>query len=72
MVSSGQTLTLRPDYNRAHYRLVLLYNRTHQKQLADQQLAILKQIKKEDAAAEEMEDHPESAPPQATAQQANP
>ncbi len=48
-----QTLNLRPDFNRAHYRLFLLYSRTHQKQLADQHLAILKQIKQEDAEAEE-------------------
>ena len=55
----NQTLTLRPDYNRAHYRLFLLYSRTHQKQLADQHLAILKQIKHEDAKAEEVGDNPE-------------
>ena len=55
----NQTLTLRPDYNRAHYRLFLLYSRTHQKQLADQHLAILKQIKHEDAEAEEVGDNPE-------------
>jgi Tfp pilus assembly protein PilF len=54
----NQTLTLRPDYSRAHYRLFLLYSRTHQKQLADQHLAILKQIKHEDAEAEEVEDNP--------------
>jgi tetratricopeptide (TPR) repeat protein len=48
-----QTLKLRPDYNRAHYRLFLLYTRTDQKQLAAEHLAILKQIKKEDAEAEE-------------------
>ncbi len=54
----NQTLRLRPDYNRAHYRLFLLYSRTHQKQLADQHLAILKQIKQEDAEAEEVEDNP--------------
>jgi tetratricopeptide (TPR) repeat protein len=53
-----QTLTLRPDYNRAHYRLFLLYSRTNQKQLADQHLAILKQIKQEDAQAEEAGDIP--------------
>jgi tetratricopeptide (TPR) repeat protein len=51
-----QTLTLRPDYTRAHYRLFLLYSRTNQKQLADQHLAILKQIKQEDAQAEEAGD----------------
>jgi tetratricopeptide (TPR) repeat protein len=49
----NQTLKLRPDYNRAHYRLFLLYTRTHQKQLAAEHLAMLKQIKKEDAEAEE-------------------
>jgi tetratricopeptide (TPR) repeat protein len=54
----NQTLTLRPDYSRAHYRLFLLYSRTHQKQLADQHLAILKQIKQEDAQAEEAGDIP--------------
>ena len=54
----NQTLTLRPDFNRAHYRLFLLYSRTHQKQLADQHLAILKQIKQEDAEAEEVGDNP--------------
>lgn len=48
----NQTLKLQPDYNRAHYRLVLLYNRTHQKELADEQLTILKQIKKQDAKSE--------------------
>jgi tetratricopeptide (TPR) repeat protein len=56
----NQTVTLRPDFNRAHYRLFLLYSRTHQKQLADEHLAILKQIKQEDAAAEEAEDNPMS------------
>jgi tetratricopeptide (TPR) repeat protein len=55
----NQTLILRPDFNRAHYRLFLLYSRTHQKQLADQHLAILKQIKHEDAEAEEVGDNPE-------------
>ena len=53
-----QTLALRPDFERAHYRLFLLYSRTHQKQLADQHLAILKQIKQEDAQAEEAGDIP--------------
>jgi len=48
----NQTLKLQPDYNRAHYHLVLLYNRTHQKELADEQLTILKQIKKQDAESE--------------------
>jgi tetratricopeptide (TPR) repeat protein len=56
----NQTVTLRPDFNRAHYRLFLLYSRTHQKQLADEHLAILKQIKQEDAAAQEREDNPMS------------
>ncbi len=51
----NQTVKLRPDFNRAHYRLVLMYTRTHQKQLADEQLAILKQIKQEDAEAEEVD-----------------
>lgn len=50
----NQTLKIRPDYSKAHYRLVLLYSRTHQKGLADQHLAILKQIKKEDADADEL------------------
>jgi tetratricopeptide (TPR) repeat protein len=54
----NQTVALRPDFNRAHYRLFLLYSRTHQKQLADEHLAILKQIKQEDAEAEEREDNP--------------
>jgi tetratricopeptide (TPR) repeat protein len=54
----NQAVRLRPDYNRAHYRLFLLYSRTHQKQLADQHLAILKQIKQEDAEAEEVETGP--------------
>ncbi len=49
----NQTVKLRPDFNHAHYRLFLLYSRTHQKQLADEHLAILKQIKQEDAEAEE-------------------
>jgi len=62
----NQTVALRPDFNRAHYRLFLLYSRTHQKQLADEHLAILKQIKQEDAAAQEREDNPMStqAPPE--------
>jgi tetratricopeptide (TPR) repeat protein len=51
-----RTISLRPDFNQAHYRLVLLYGRTHQKQLADEQLAILKQLKQEDAEAESAED----------------
>jgi tetratricopeptide (TPR) repeat protein len=51
-----RTISLRPDFNQAHYRLVLLYGRTHQKQLADEQLAILKQLKQEDAEAEHAED----------------
>jgi tetratricopeptide (TPR) repeat protein len=61
----NQTVALRPDFNRAHYRLFLLYSRTHQKQLADEHLAILKQIKREDAEAQEREDNPMStkAPP---------
>ena len=54
----NQTIKLRPDYNRAHYRLVLMYTRTHQKQLADEHLAILKQIKQEDAEAEHVERDP--------------
>ena len=56
----NQTVALRPDFNRAHYRLFLLYSRTHQKQLADEHLAILKQIKQEDAEAQEREDNPMS------------
>jgi tetratricopeptide (TPR) repeat protein len=56
----NQTVALRPDFNRAHYRLFLLYSRTHQKQLADEHLAILKQIKQEDAQAQEREDNPMS------------
>jgi tetratricopeptide (TPR) repeat protein len=56
----NQTVALRPDFNRAHYRLFLLYSRTHQKQLADEHLAILKQIKREDAEAQEREDNPMS------------
>jgi tetratricopeptide (TPR) repeat protein len=56
----NQTVALRPDFNRAHYRLFLLYSRTHQKQLADEHLAILKQIKQEDAEAEEADDNPMS------------
>jgi tetratricopeptide (TPR) repeat protein len=54
----NQTIKLRPDYNRAHYRLFLLYTRTHQKQLADEHLAILKQIKQEDTEAEDVERDP--------------
>ncbi len=57
----NQAVALRPDFNRAHYRLFLLYSRTHQKQLADEHLAILKQIKQEDAEAEEREDNPMNA-----------
>jgi tetratricopeptide (TPR) repeat protein len=49
----NQTVKLRPDFNRAHYRLVIMYTRTNQKQRADEHLAILKQIKREDAEAEE-------------------
>ena len=64
IVQFNQTLQVRPDYNRAHYHLVLLYNRTHQKDLALQHLLLLKQIKKEDADADEREDHPESASPE--------
>ena len=60
----NRTLQLRPDYNRAHYHLVLLYNRTHQKELADQHLAALKQIKKEDADAEERGENPASPQPE--------
>jgi tetratricopeptide (TPR) repeat protein len=56
----NQTVALRPDFNRAHYRLFLLYSRTRQKQLADEHLAILKQLKQEDAEAEEKEDDPMS------------
>jgi tetratricopeptide (TPR) repeat protein len=55
----NQTVKLRPDFNRAHYRLVIMYTRTNQKQLADEHLAILKQIKKEDAEAEEVGHEPE-------------
>jgi tetratricopeptide (TPR) repeat protein len=57
----NQAVALRPDFNRAHYRLFLLYSRTHQKQLAQEHLAILKQLKQEDAEAEEKEDDPMSA-----------
>jgi tetratricopeptide (TPR) repeat protein len=53
-----QTIKLRPDYGSAHYHLFLLYTRTHQKQLADEHLAILKQIKQEDTEAEKVEDNP--------------
>jgi tetratricopeptide (TPR) repeat protein len=62
----NQAVSLRPDFNRAHYRLFLLYSRTHQKQLADEHLAILKQIKQEDAEAEEAEDNPMSTQAKAT------
>jgi tetratricopeptide (TPR) repeat protein len=62
----NQTVRLRPDFNRAHYRLVLLYNRTNQKQLASEHLAILKQLKHEDAEADE----PDRAPQNIQAQQA--
>jgi tetratricopeptide (TPR) repeat protein len=51
-----RTISLRPDFSQAHYRLSLLYSRTHQKQLADEQLAILMQLKQEDAEAESAED----------------
>jgi tetratricopeptide (TPR) repeat protein len=64
----NQTLKLRPDYNRAHYRLVLLYSRTHQKQLADEHLAILKQIKQQDAEAEEAGKEPGDAQAEQTTQ----
>jgi len=53
----NRTLALRPDYSGAHYRLALLYSRTHRKDLADEQLALLKQIKKQDADAEQVEDN---------------
>ena len=56
----NQTVALRPDFTRAHYRLFLLYSRTQQKQLAEEHLAIVKQIKQEDAEAEEAEDNPMS------------
>jgi tetratricopeptide (TPR) repeat protein len=58
----NQTVALRPDFNRAHYRLFLLYSRTHQKRLAEEHLAILKQLKQEDAEAEEREDDPMNTP----------
>ena len=70
IVQFNRALQIRPDYNRAHYHLVLLYNRTHQKQLADQHLMLLKQIKKEDADAEERGDTPESNLPDAGSQPA--
>jgi len=54
----NQAVALRPDFNRAHYRLFLLYSRTHQKHLAEEHFAILKQLKQEDAEAEEREDDP--------------
>ena len=57
----NQTVKLRPDFNRAHYRLVIMYTRTNQKQLADEHLAILKQIKQEDAEAEEVGHEPGDA-----------
>jgi tetratricopeptide (TPR) repeat protein len=62
----NQTVALRPDFNRAHYRLFLLYSRTHQKQLAEEHLAILKQLKQEDAEAEEREDDPMNTPAKQT------
>ena len=62
----NQTVRLRPDFNRAHYRLVLLYNRTNQKQLADEHLAILKQLKQEDAEADEVDHNPENTQAQQT------
>jgi Tfp pilus assembly protein PilF len=67
----NKTIQLRPDYSRAHYHLVLLYNRTHQKELADQQLAILKQIKQEDAKADDMDDHPGQSRQKTAAQKSN-
>jgi tetratricopeptide (TPR) repeat protein len=60
----NRTLELRPDYNRAHYHLVLLYSRTHQKALADQHLAVLQQIKKEDEESDEREENPTGSSPQ--------
>jgi tetratricopeptide (TPR) repeat protein len=62
----NQTVRLRPDFNRAHYRLVLLYNRMNQKQLADEHLAILKQLKQEDAEADEADHTPENIQAQQT------
>jgi len=62
----NQAVALRPDFNRAHYRLFLLYSRTHQKQLAEEHLAILKQLKQEDAEAEEREDDPMNTPAKQT------
>jgi tetratricopeptide (TPR) repeat protein len=61
-----KTVELRPDFNRAHYRLVLLYNRTNQKKLADEHLAILKQIKQEDAEADEVDHNTETTQAQQT------
>ena len=67
----NQTLKLRPDYNRAHYRLVLLYSRTGQKDLAAQHLAILKQIKKEDSDADELGGKDEGTPQTTLSQKVN-
>ena len=59
----NQTVKLCPDFNQAHYRLALLYNRTHQKELAEKHLAILKQIKKQDAEEEGPENSAERQRP---------
>jgi tetratricopeptide (TPR) repeat protein len=57
----NRTLALRPDFSSAHYRLALTYRRTHQKQLADEQFAILKklELKQLDNEAEEFENNSE-------------
>jgi hypothetical protein len=43
-----------------------LYNRTNQKPLADEHLAILKQLKQEDAEADEVDHNPENTQAQQT------
>lgn len=55
----NRTLTLHPDFSSAHYRLALTYRRTHQKQLADEQFAILKKLERKqlDNEAEEFENN---------------
>ena len=51
-----QTVMLRPDFTNARYRLVLMYNRAGQKQLAQQQLNVLLRLKKQDDAELGVED----------------
>jgi tetratricopeptide (TPR) repeat protein len=43
-----RTVLLRPDFTKAHYRLFLLYSHVDEKKLAQQQLEVLRRLKKQD------------------------